>query len=163
MDFNLTLEDWKYKIINADAYSLIIINFELILEQTNKAKEYLNTNDISGYRTSINKAKEFLLVLMQAVDEDKEMGRELLSLYYRVNELFISAFYKKDKDILNQGEKIIKTLHDEFSKVCAAGNLPKEENEPIMDNVQKVYSGLTYGKNSLNDSVELNNSRGFKV
>ena len=42
-----------------------------------------------------------------------------------------------------------------------AASARQDTSEPLMQNAQQVYAGYTYGKNNINESYDVQSSRGF--
>ncbi|MDE7014993.1 MAG: flagellar protein FliS, partial [Kineothrix sp.] len=60
---------------------------------------------------------------------------------------------------LENAYKVVKGLHKAYEKL---GDM--DTSGPVMDNVQTVYAGLTYGKNNLIENLtDQGLNRGFRV
>ena len=60
---------------------------------------------------------------------------------------------------ISELQEMFTKLHDAFEKVSA-----NDDSKPLMDNIQDVYAGLTYGKNDLNENlVNYDSKRGYLV
>ena len=76
----------------------------------------------------------------------------MLSIYRFVNKIIIEARIKRqDKDI-EACIRLLEKLRHAYAEVAS-----KDQAGPMMSNVQKLYSGLTYGKGALSEvSVDVN-------
>ena len=83
----------------------------------------------------------------------------LLHLYIQINKLLVRASVSGKQEYLLEAETALKKLKDAFAQVA------KEDNGgPVLENVQTVYAGYTYGKTDLNVNLDGNRSgRGFLV
>lgn len=161
MEKALTIDDWKRKIINATPTQLVLINYELILHYTNKAKIMLEKKNYNEFYKEINSARQFLSELMGSLDMKLDISYNLLNLFFYINKRFVSAYIKKDASFIDEAEKILIPLYKEFCKVEPTLDT---DQQPAMYNTQSVYAGLTYGKNSLNELVvNPGEKRGFEV
>jgi hypothetical protein len=69
------------------------------------------------------------------------------------------ALYKKDKNILNEANKLMNNLKGAFEDIAKA-----DRSKPIMQNAEKVVYGMTYGRSDVNSTLlKTGSSRGFYV
>ena len=71
---------------------------------------------------------------------------------FRANFVLEYFFYKTDN--LNVVKMIFTKLHDAYQTVSK-----KDDSAPLMDNIQTVYAGITYGRTDVNESFMDNNER----
>jgi flagellar protein FliS len=64
-----------------------------------------------------------------------------------------------DKSLILRAGDIMRTVKPTFARIAS------EDKDPsVMNNVEQVYAGLTYGKGGLNEtSVGVSSNRGFTV
>jgi flagellar protein FliS len=72
--------------------------------------------------------------------------------------LLAKAIYQNRLDGICEAEKILKNLYVGFTEAAKS-----DTSAPLMQNVQKVYAGMTYGRSSLNENLMNDNNRGFLV
>lgn len=145
------MEKYKNRIINANASQIVVIVYEIIMENLEKI-DNLNNKKL------MLKNVELINELMHNLDFNYEISKELMRLYIYVEKQMISLSYKVDLETRDNLLKIIKNLYD------AQLELSKQDmSEPIMQNTQSVYAGFTYGKNNLNETILNNDNRGFKA
>lgn len=80
-----------------------------------------------------------------------------MSIYIYVNKKFIDASINENEADLAEASKILGVLLQGWKLT------EYEEEAPIVTNGQKVYAGLTYGKNNLNEMVDNEPNRGFRA
>lgn len=154
-----TIKDYQNRIINANKEQLLIITYELFIEQVNKSIEVLNNEDKTEFNRYIDKAQKFHRELMNSLDMSYEISRDLLALYIYINKRLIEGAIKYEKEPLKEVVKVANILLDGFKKVAL-----EENSEVLVKNAQKLYAGLTYGKGKLNETIiSGNESRGFKA
>lgn len=80
-----------------------------------------------------------------------------MSIYIYVNKKLIDASVSESEADLVEASKILGVLLQGWRLT------EYEEEEPVISNGQKVYAGLTYGKDDLNESIENEPNRGFRA
>ena len=58
--------------------------------------------------------------------------------------------------VVDEADGIMKKLRSSFETVAAG-----DKSAPLMDNAQKVYVGMTYGRGRLTESFINDDNRGF--
>ncbi len=82
-----------------------------------------------------------------------------LQLYLYVNRELVRAEVRNAEEPLENVNKVIKGLHEAYAKLDEM-----DTSGPVMENVQTVYAGLTYGRNNLNENLaDQGINRGFRV
>lgn len=132
-------------IVNASRTRLLCIVYEELLNEILEfSKEYDSKHK--------NKCIDILNELVSCLDFDYELSHDLFKLYVYVQRLIIN------NGNMDETYKLIHTIYEGYKHLDET----IEDHQCVMDNTEKVYVGLTYGKNSLNEST-LNSSRGFRV
>ena len=100
------------------------------------------------------------LSLRRSLNFKYAISYELERLYKYVNEKLALAITKRQPVDFESVENVMQKLGKSFAEIAK-----QDKSAPIMQNSQKVYAGLTYGKNSLNEVFFDKNqaSRGFKA
>ena len=62
--------------------------------------------------------------------------------------IFSTVLYSLDVSVVDEADVIMKKLRNSFETAAA-----DDKSAPLMDNAQKVYAGMTYGKGRLTESV----------
>lgn len=96
---------------------------------------------------------------MASLHFEYEPARNLLQLYLYANRELVRAESRNSTENLLHVKSVITKLHDAYAEVSRY-----DTSGPIMGNTQMVYAGLTYGKNTLTESLsDQGSSRGFRV
>ncbi len=158
----MTNKDYVVKITNATGVQLTIITFELcILNIDNSIKILENKKEIDkkifiGY---IDKSKSFLDELILSLDFEYEISKSLLELYLYVNEKLVQSKIKMNIEKLEESKKILSEIKEGFVEV--EKNVESKTNE--VENKEKIYAGLTYSKNELNEYIDDRDGKQYKV
>ena len=81
-----------------------------------------------------------------------------LTLYIYAKRALAKAIYQNKTEGILEAEKVLRRLYNSFKEAAKS-----DTSGPLMRNTQKVYAGITYGKNDLNESYTNNIQRGFLV
>ncbi len=153
-----SLNKYTMKITQANAGELLVIVYDIIIEDLQSAKEVMTAGDVREFSYTVRHGQRFLLELMNTLDHRYEISNELMSLYIYVNREMINAMIRNDASLLDNALMVLSKLREAFA------TLAKDDDSPaLMSNVTQVYAGLTYGKGSLNELSVEDTNRGFKA
>ena len=154
------LRAYAMRVSQASRTELIVIMYEVAIKYIDDAVAALNNDDKEGYRQNLKKSKAFVNELASVLDMKYEVSLNLLSLYTFMNKAMVRADITLKTDELIRVRGMLDKLRISFVHVSAA-----DDSAPMMKNVQQVYAGLTYSKNSLNESYgdPADMQRGYKV
>lgn len=152
------MQEFTFRVTQASRSELIVIMYDIILADTESARNALEQGDVSAYEHGLKHAGRFLNELMGALDYQYEISYELLSLYSYINKTMIRARMRREVQLLDVTDAMIGKLREAFREVST-----QDTSGPVMRNTEQVYAGLTYGRNSLNESLYDPNAanRGF--
>ncbi|MCD7824525.1 MAG: flagellar protein FliS [Clostridiaceae bacterium] len=153
-------QEYTARVAQANRSELVVIIYELFLLAIDEAKKAFKHGDSEEGVKCVRRAQGFLQELMGSLDKRYEIAEELMRLYrYVYEQLIFSALRRK---IVNEETicEVMGKLKEAFEEVAK-----KDHSEPLMENTQQIYAGLTYGKSSLNEVLFSENelNRGFKV
>ena len=154
------LQEFNLRISQASKTELIVIMYDIVLEDIECAKEALDTGDEKTYLHDLKHAQRFLNELMANLNYTYSISYSLMSLYIFLNKQCIIAEREKEKERLDDIADIVKTLRESFAEVSK-----QDFSGPMMKNTQQVYAGLTYGRGTLNETYldPTQYNRGFKA
>ncbi len=151
------MKEYQVRIVNASRKELLVINYELLRIEIEEAIASLEKNDPQHVEKSIGMAQKFLRELSDSLNFEYSISKELMSLYIYMNKLLVEAQSYGRKEALEEVKGLLNMLLDGWEQ------MEEIDEEPVIVNGQKVYAGLTYGKNNLNESVDTAPNRGFKA
>lgn len=152
-------QQYTLKITQANKTGLVVILYEMLLVYIDEAGESHKNGDRSGFRDGIRKAEGCLRELMASLHFEYEPARNLLQLYLYANRELVRAESRNSTENLLHVKSVMTKLHDAYAYVSR-----QDTSGPVMGNTQTVYAGLTYGKNTLTESLsDQGSSRGFRV
>lgn len=152
-------QEYTLKISQANKTQLIVILYELLLHYVGEAREAFAKEERRECRIAIKRARNCVNELMASLNFDYELAVHFLELYLYVNRELTTADIRFQAESLDHVDKVIKALHEAYESIAG-----EDESEPVMKNVQTVYAGLTYGKNTLTENLaDQGTSRGFRA
>ena len=154
------IQAYTYRVSQASPCELIVIIYDIILDDVKNARSAKTAGDDKQYQADLSHAVKFVNELMDALDFSQPVSFRLMSLYIYVNKMLAKARVSGNCDSLSDVEMIIEKLRAGFD-----GIKNQDTSGPVMQNVQQVYAGLTYGKGTLNETYlnAQDYNRGFQA
>ena len=154
------IQTYTLRVSQASSCELIVILYDTIFEDVQTAKEAKANGDMETYRSDLKHAGHFLNELIQTLDFSVPLSYNLMSLYIYVNRQLTRAWAGGKEELLDDVVLVIEKLRAGFD-----GIKEQDKEGPVMQNVQQVYAGLTYGRGSLNESYlsPQDYNRGFRA
>ena len=151
---------YKMRVAQASKSELIVIMYEMAVKYIDDGTEALQAGNVQEFRVNIKRAKAVVNELASVLDLRFSVSSNLLALYTYMNNVMVKSDITLKTDDLIRVRAMLEKLHTAFGKVSEQDN-----TEPLMKNVQQVYSGLTYSRNSLNESYANASDlkRGYRV
>ena len=118
----------------------------------------MKEGDVPACRREIDRAKGFLTELMGSLDFRYEISHYLRRLYVFAYQELCQGVAEREEARLSHATDIIQKLLPAFQEVAS-----QDESSAVMVNTETIYAGLTYGKGSLNESVDVDMNRGFQA
>lgn len=152
-------QEFVSRIAGANRTELVVIMYEMLLENTQEAKTAILKGDKAALEQEMKQARGILNHLMGSLDYEYKLSFILMRLYISADKRLAGMVGNPDMSKLEEVEEVIKKLAEDFSEIA------KQDHSPVvMQNTESIYAGLTYGKNSLNESVGYGSGkRGFTV
>ena len=149
------------RITSANKSEIIVIIYDIIEENIALAKKALAEGDRETYRNEIKQAISFVKELLVSLDMNYEVSKYLASLYIYVSRCLNFALVSGKKEEIEAAEKVLRKLGESFREVAKT-----DESKPVMENTQRVYAGITYGRGLDLDETMVApamESRGFRA
>ena len=154
------IQAYTYRVSQASPCELVVIMYDIILDDVKNARMAKTAGDDKQYQADLTHAVKFVNELMDALDFSQPVSFRLMSLYIYVNKMLAKARVSGNCDSLNDVDMVIEKLRAGFD-----GIKHQDTSGPVMQNVQQVYAGLTYGKGTLNETYlnAQDYNRGFQA
>lgn len=152
-------QDFTRRLSQCNSGEMIVIMYEILFAYMDDAKKAYAGDRHDEMKEAVRKSQNVLDELIHSLDFTYDLSANLYALYvYCKNEL-ARTMYQNGLDGLEEAEKILRRLYRSFSEVAK-----QDTSEPIMQNTQQVYAGMTYAKGVLNENyMDEDNQRGFFV
>lgn len=147
-------KEFVLRISQANNVEMILIEYEMVLEYINEAKE--NREDSSLFDTNVDMAGKCVNELLANLHYEYEPALALKNLYLYMKSRLRDARYNKEIEALDEVAGFIKKLYASYNEVKDS-----DKSKPIMENTQTVVAGMTYGKNQTLEILSGNDNRGF--
>lgn len=152
-------QEFTRRITNANKTEMIVILLEMVLAYTKDAEKALENQDAESFKTEIGRAKNCVMELQNSVNLGNDLAMNYFEIYLFLRRELSRAAVSGNKAALDNVCSIVGEIHETYQKMSKA-----DTSRPIMENTQTVYAGLTYGKNSLNESLAGQDiDRGFRA
>lgn len=153
------LNTYAVRISQATRTGLVVLTYELALAYIGDALSYFETGDTTNFRDCIRRSRECIGELISTLDMKYAQSAELLRLYLFINRELNKADIRNNITELGRIKGILEKLMAAFTEVAK-----KDSSEPLMQNTQQIYAGLTYSGSCLNETVGGESvSRGYSV
>ena len=143
------IQEYTLKITQANRSEIIVIVYDLALKYTALAAEAYDSGDMEAFGANCRYANKCVGDLLESLNFDYEAAYPLMRIYVYVSKLLSLAPIKKDRESLEVVDRLMSKLKKSFEDIAA-----QDDSKPLMSNTQNVYAGLTYGKGSLNESID---------
>lgn len=141
-------KEFTRRVAQATPVSMITILYDMTLAYLNDARAALAEKEEKKFLQEIHHAQDCLMELLHSLDTRYEPAAALWDLYLYMHRELAGAIISSSAEKLSQPESILTRLRDAYLELEKTGSF-----EPVMDNAQQIFVGLTYGKHSLVESV----------
>lgn len=154
------LQSYANRITQANRTELTVIVYEIIISDLDSAIARFDSGEMEEFTKDLQHAQKFMNELISTLDFHYVLSFDLMQLYLYVNRRMIKAAIRRDAQPLPSARKVMQTLLVGFKEVAK-----QDTSEPLMQNTQQIYAGLTYGKGVLNETTidPKQHNRGFKA
>lgn len=153
------VQEFQARIVTASQNDLVVINYEMLMAELEDAIEIFDTVNMAPFKHSMDRATKLLNELSFNLDFSYDISKDLMSLYIYVNKKLIEASQKISIQPLFTAQDVLSTLLVGWREA----NRTENKTATLIQNGQQLYAGLTYGKGFLNESVYIEQGRGFKA
>lgn len=150
-------QDFTRRLSCCNRGGMIIIIYDILFTYLDDAAEAHQAGDYEGFKGASRKAQQVVRRLMETLDFQYSISKELYALYRFVNELLALGVCKNTSQNIQEVQKVLKNLYDGFLEAAQHDN-----SEPLMQHTQQVVAGMTYQRGSLTETLQGSEStRGF--
>lgn len=162
MVINMTNEvkqSFTRRITQANRTGLVVIVYEMLLVYLEDALEAFKNDNRTDFAENLRMARECIGQMRTSLNFEYDLSKNLFAIYCFADREIAKDIYGYKTENLDVIKMIFTKLHNAYYKIS-----DKDTSKPLMDNIQSVYAGLTYGPTSLNESVtSFDSRRGYLV
>lgn len=154
------LQEYAARVTQANRSELVVVIYEAILASIAEGKKSLSEGQIEEARTEIARARGMITELMSSLDLQYEISHYLCQLYIFAYHELCQGIALRNPELFDHAFHIFEQLLPAFQEVAK-----QDDSEAVMENVQTIYAGLTYGPGTLNETigVGVDTNRGFQA
>ncbi len=150
-------KEFTRRITQANPVSMITILYEITLAYLEDAKQAHEQGKQEEFVKALHRGQDCLRELQASLKLKYELAQVLQKLYIYMHRAFAQAIMLFSQEPLKQPESILERLKAAYQELEKTGSW-----EPVMEHSQQVYAGLTYGRNSLVESMgQQGENRGY--
>ena len=140
-----------------DPLGLVVLNYELFIKNLHMARSALESGETLDM--FIDKARDFLNLLISSLDMRFDISKDLMSLYLYMNRLLIRAKQRGDADLICECCDIAGSLMDSWRIL---EKTEKTQSEGL-ENMERTLRSFTYKGGKLCEIDVINKERGISV
>lgn len=154
------LQEFATRVSQANRSELVVVIYEAALASIEEGKSCLEKDDITEARKEIDRARGMVDELLHSLDLKYQIAHYLRQLYIYAYRELCQGIALRDTSRLDHASNVLKGLLPSFREVAK-----QDESGPVMENTQQIYAGLTYGRNSLDETIAVgvNFNRGYEA
>lgn len=153
-----SIKIYTNRISNANPTQLVVIMYDMTMDYLKSAMTFAGQQSMGEFTEELKRAKRVINNLTSVLDMQYAVSEDLLSIYLYMNNAIVRAYARYKTDELSRCIGMLEKLRDAFIEVS------KQDNRgTVMENTQQVYAGLTYSKNSLNETLNKDFNRGYVI
>ncbi len=138
------MDSFKLRITQAGIGELTVIMLEMEMQWIKDALQAYEDGKEELFLDCVEKAQVVQQHLMDVLNMDNAVARDVFSVFVFINKQLITAKIKKQPLDLERCFRMLKKFHASFCKVAET-----DTEGPIMADSEKVFAGLTYGSTGL--------------
>lgn len=152
-------QEYTLRITQANKTQLITILYEMALLYVDEAKEALASGNRTELKNAVRRIQGCMCELMDSLHLEYEVAQNLLQLYLYINREVAKAALHNSMENLEHVRPVLEKLAAAYRQIET-----QDMTGPVMGNAQTVYAGLTYGRDTLTESMaDPSANRGFCV
>lgn len=150
------IQEFTRRITQANRSGLTLIKFEMLFVYFDDISTAFQNDDKEGIQKGIHHADAVLKSFQDTLDFHYEISPQLYALYDFHRRQLSRVLIRNSLEELQQSRKMLRKTYEAFQEAAK-----QDSSGPLMQNAQQVYAGYTYGRNDLNESYDIQSSRGF--
>ena len=143
------IQEFTRRISQENHSGLILVLCDMEHVYIHDALVAYEQGDFDAYLKNAELAKQCMHELITCFSSQDKLGRQVISIFRFLYGKLVRSVVQKKPDELDRCAGMVDNLRVGFEHLHT---LDKED--PVMQNTHQVYAGLTYGKGTLQESVQ---------
>lgn len=138
------MDSYKLRITQAGIGEFAVIMLEMEMQWIEEGIQFYEEKKEESFLDCIEKAQVVQQHLMDVLNTDNPIARDVYAVFIYINKQLITAKIKREPLDLYRCKNMLQKYHESFLEVAKT-----DREGPIMVASEKVYAGLTYGSSGL--------------
>lgn len=151
-------KEFTARIVNANRTDLVVIKYEMIFAYMDDARADFEEGNWEQVKADFHCIEKILDRFMKDLDFNYQISNELYRLYRFCMEKIAMCRVKKDLVGMDEAKMVLERLHQSFVEVAKT-----DHSAPLMSGAAQLVTGMTYGKNSLNETYSNDLNKGYII
>lgn len=143
------IQEFTRRISQENHSGLILVLCDMEHVYIHDALAAFEQGDLDVYLKNAELAKQCMHELITCFSPQDKLGRQVISIFRFLYGKLVRSVVQRKPDELDRCASMVDNLRVGFEHLHT---LDKED--PVMQNTHQVYAGLTYGKGTLQESVQ---------
>lgn len=143
------IKTYTMQISQANASALLCIAYDLWEHFAEEAQTAYENTQQDAYQHALKKLQRVNQEIISMLNRENACASDVRTIHFFINQKIVACMVKHQPVELDRIQQIVKKLHQSFMEICR-----KDTDAPLMSNTQQVYAGLTYGRGTLNESMD---------
>lgn len=151
---------YTMQITQANSSKLLCIAYSIWLDFAHDVLSYYEKQDFDAYKQSLKKLQKVNQEIINMLSRENAVAGDVKAIHFFANRKIVDSILKKEPVELDRLIVMMEKLKLAFEEISK-----QDFDEPLMQNTQQVYAGLTYGRGTLNESMDPmgQSNRGYTV
>ena len=138
------INEFSMRISQSNKTQIVVITYEIIINYLDSGMISFDNKNVTDFVFNIKKARQFLNQLSSSLDFTQKISFELMNLYMYANDCLVKSEIKQQNVNLSTVRDMMEKLREAFEIVSK-----DDKSMSVMQGGEKVFQGLTYGKNAM--------------
>ena len=143
------IQEFTRRITQENHSGLILVLCDMVHVYIADALASYEQDNIEDYQKNAELAKQCMNELISCFSPADALGRQVISIFRFIYGKLVRSTVVRKPDELDRCSAMVDNLRVGFEHLHTL-----DDEEPVMQNTHQVYAGLTYGKGTLQESVQ---------
>lgn len=136
------------RITQANRTQLVVVVYDMLLAYLDDAHKAYGVDNMYAFVGSLESARNCISELRNSLNFEYALSKSLFSIYSFADRKIAGSITGFDEENLGAIADMFRKLRDAYHTISK-----DDDSEPLMENIQNVYAGFTYGRTDVNESL----------